>query len=151
MKFLDIDGVKTFWKKIKEKFVDFDSIMIQDPLQIVTPTQFACALRPSGDVRLAQDGHMASGDTYLIGLYEGGLFHDITNCQTPANMATGEFKCLVRTTDRYRLKRCVIKSTIDGKFYAPNSTGQILKQCNTFIDALDYLIGSVADASSSST
>lgn len=150
MNFLDIDGVKTFWKKIKEKFVDFDSIMIQDPLQIVTPTQFACALHPSGDVRLAQDGSLASGDTYLIGLYDGGLFSDITSCPTPANVATGEFKCLVRTTDRYRLKHCVIKSTIDGKFYAPNSAGILLKQCNTFIDALDYLIGSVADASSSS-
>lgn len=149
MKFLDIDGVETLWEKIKEKFVDFNSIMIKDPLQIVTPNLFVCALRPSGQVRLAQDDSQSSGDIYMIGLYDGNSFHNITQCLTPV-IAAGQMKCLVRTTDRYRLKRCIIKSTIDDKFYAPDAAGLVLKQCDTFIDALDYLIGSAADASSSS-
>ena len=143
MKFLDANGVGTLWNAIKEKYVDWDNMVIEEELTVSSATSVIniCAASPKGTLQLVPIADATTG-MYELGFLNGVNFHNICACPTPDNMvAIMWLNCLSRTSrGTYVFKHCIIKNTLDGKFYAPNRGGTAVIQFDKLIDAIEYLI-----------
>lgn len=146
MKFLDANGVGTLWNAIKEKYVDWDNMVIEEALMVSSATAVinVCTASPRGILQLVPlttPGIGATPDMYQLGFLNGANFHDICACATPEIFVIELLNCLSRTSmGTYVFKHCIIKNTFDGKFYAPNSFRTAVKQFDKLIDAIEYLI-----------